>query len=325
MNSFFEDDTQEEEKLLQEIIKEKSDEIPYIIKEIACSELSSNRKKNMGVGIKTALKDECAIKNEQGDVENNKKNINNCTEFNNPNKSYDNNTNLGNEIRYNNEYILKVKLNTNIFPFHIKKNGKINSDIFFIPYISEDNKDVITKYTYNYDYYDIYPQNVELTNKNFHANKRKDVDSSSHATLVKCKKEHLDKEDENGNKNGNKNGNENENENEKSNFQKFLVHFRGRLFIGSNINYSFFNIQTFLATLSNEDHTTSETQNNLCYVNKKIKTYNNIPNATYWKQDEYPDISDSNIQKLQMFFISQSIVNYDKESQLKAHEGELIF
>lgn len=128
--------------------------------------------------------------------------------------------------------------------------------------------------------------------------------------MVKCKKEHIDKD---------------ENENEKSNFQKFLVHFRGRLFIGSNINYSFFNIQTFLATLSNDDHTTSETQNKLCYVNKKIKTYNHIPNATYWKQDEYPDIFDSNIQKLQMFFISQSIVNYDKESQLKAHEGELIF
>ncbi|CAD2090142.1 ribonuclease H2 subunit C, putative [Plasmodium vinckei lentum] len=311
MNSFFGDDIQEEENLLQEIIKEKGDEIPYIIKEIAWSKLSSNGEKNMGVGIKTSLKDECAIKNEQENVEDNTKNINHSTEFNNPNKSYDNDTKFGNEIRHNNEYILNVKLNTNIFPFHIKKNGKINSDIFFIPYKSEDNKDVITKYTYNYEYYDIYPQNIELTNKNFHANKKKDGDSSSHNNLVKCKKEDMNKEEENNN--------------EKNNFQKFLVHFRGRLFIGSNINYSFFNAQTFLATLSNDDHPASETQNQLCYVNKKIQTYNMIPSATYWKQDEYPDTSDSNIQKLQMFFISQSIANYDKESQLNAYEGELVF
>ncbi|CRG99363.1 conserved Plasmodium protein, unknown function [Plasmodium relictum] len=282
MNSFFSEDTKEEEKLLLNILKNKDDKLPEIIEKIATSHLIRNNEKNE--------KEELNIKSENTEYLYNK-------EGNNHNNIID---------KYTNEEKINFDLETNIFSFHIKKSGKINSDIYFLPYISEDNKDIITEYTYNYDYYDIYSENVQNTNKRIHSNKRNLEEKDDFLNINKKIKIKKEIEKLNYLKIS---------EQKKKNFQKLLVHFRGRLFIGNNVTYSFFKTKTYLAMLHNNEHNIKEIED-LYFVNKKIQTYNLIKNATYWKQDEYPDISDQNIQKLFFFLIIPPLNNYKYEEEI---------
>ncbi|SOV14076.1 ribonuclease H2 subunit C, putative [Plasmodium gaboni] len=316
MISFFNEDTKEEEKLLQEILESKNDKIPNIIKEIVTSHLSKSNT------IEKKEESSC-VKNEEvyydrgpyEDIQFNKNNIKEHIKYTNNNIYNSNDCNI--PLNYSNEELLNLKVDTNIFPFHIKKNGKINADIFFIPYNSIDDEDVITEYTYSYNYYDIYSENIEQVNKSFHSNKKRKImtnknDNSNNEFFIK-----KEINEDNNNIENIKNINSNEIKNKRTNFQKLLVHFRGRLFIGCHINYSYFKIKTYLAMI--KDHEDIDDKQNmplLNYVNKNIQTYNLIQNATYWKQDEYPDYTDQNIQKLFFFLILTPLNNYNEESEL---------
>ncbi|CDO64212.1 ribonuclease H2 subunit C, putative [Plasmodium reichenowi] len=356
MISFFNEDTKEEEKLLQEILEKKNDKIPNILKEIVTSHLSrgDTQKKEASLSIKNeeVYYDKRQYEYKECDRDNIKENIKYTS--NNIYDSKDCNT----ALNYSNEELLNVKVDTNIFSFHIKKNGKINSDIFFIPYNSIDDEDVITEYTYSYNYYDIYPVNIEQVNKSFHSNKKrkiiknKNINTNNQLLIKKEINEdnndinneknednndinneknenyndinneknednndiNNEKNEDNNNINNEKNENYNDIKNKRSNFQKLLVHFRGRLFIGCHINYSYFKIKTFLAMIKNNENI-DDTENLplFNYVNKNIQTYNLIENATYWKQDEYPDYTDQNIQKLFFFLILIPLNNYNEE------------
>ncbi|SOS78386.1 ribonuclease H2 subunit C, putative [Plasmodium sp. gorilla clade G1] len=312
MISFFNEDTKEEEKLLQEILENKNDKIPNILKEIVTSHLSKGNTQKKEVSL--------SIKNEEGYYDKRPYEYNECDRDNiKENIKYPSNNiydskNCNTALNYSNEELLNLKVDTNIFSFHIKKNGKINSDIFFIPYNSIDDEDVITEYTYSYNYYDIYPVNIEQVNKSFHSNKKRKIIKNKNINTnnqLLIKKEI---NEDNNDINNEKNENYNDIKNKRSNFQKLLVHFRGRLFIGCHINYSYFKIKTFLAMIkNNEDIDDTENLPLFNYVNKNIQTYNLIENATYWKQDEYPDYTDQNIQKLFFFHILIPLNNYNEE------------
>ncbi|KYO00140.1 putative ribonuclease H2 subunit C [Plasmodium gaboni] len=316
MISFFNEDTKEEDKLLQEILESKNDKIPSIIKEIVTSYLSKSNR------LEKKEESSC-VKNEEvyydrgpyEDIQFNKNNIKEHIKY--PNNNIYNSNDCNIPLNYSNEELLNLKVDTNIFPFHIKKNGKINADIFFIPYNSIDDEDVITEYTYSYNYYDIYSENIEQVNKSFHSNKKRKImtnknDNSNNEFFIK-----KEINENNNNIENIKNINSNEIKNKRTNFQKLLVHFRGRLFIGCHINYSYFKIKTYLAMIKDhEDIDDKQNMTLLNYVNKNIQTYNLIQNATYWKQDEYPDYTDQNIQKLFFFLILTPLNNYNEESEL---------
>ncbi|SBT70927.1 ribonuclease H2 subunit C, putative [Plasmodium malariae] len=328
MYSFFGEDTKEEEKLLQTILKSKDDELPDIVKEIATSHLVQRLKKKEEGSVKSESTDIFPIKNENSSVTNSELEV-----TTNKNKIKKKDYGMGQDHRkddpHTSDELLNVHLNTNIFSFHIKRNGKINADVFFLPYKSKDNKDMITEYTYNYDYYDIYPKNIEMTNKCFHANKRKLEQSDELLPAnkkVRVKQEVV--EGEEGKEECHEtddmlNSSKKNYEHENTNFQKFLVHFRGRLFIGNNVKYAFFKTKTYLATIQNWESAKREgeaveredEEGELLYANKKIQTYNLINDATYWKQDEYPDISDQNIQKLLFFLIVPPLKSYSEGEQ----------
>ncbi|CRG96701.1 conserved Plasmodium protein, unknown function [Plasmodium gallinaceum] len=286
MNSFFCEDTEEEEKLLNNILKNTEDKLPETIEKIITSHLIKNDKENK--------KEELNIKSESSENIYTKKG-------NDENSIID---------KYTNEEKINFNLETNIFSFHIKKNGKINADIFFIPYKSEDGKDIITKYAYNYDYYDIYSLNVENINKCIHSNKRKLEDNENCLNINKKIK--IKKEIEN------ESSYSKFSEQRRENFQKLLVHFRGRLFIGNSVIYSFFKTKTYLSMLHNNETNENKIEE-FHFVDKKIQTYNLIKKATYWKQDEYPDISDTNIQKLLFFLIIPPLYNYKYEEELSSN------
>ncbi|SOV76288.1 ribonuclease H2 subunit C, putative [Plasmodium sp. gorilla clade G3] len=315
MISFFNEDTKEEEKLLQEILESKNDKIPNIVKEIVTSHLSKSntRKKEESSCIKN--EEIYYHKGQYEDKQCDRDNIKDNIKYTSNNIYNSNDCNI--PLNYSNEELLNLKVDTNIFSFHIKRNGKINADIFFIPYNSIDDEDVITEYTYSYNYYDIYPENIEQVNKSFHSNKKRKILKNKNDNLnneILIKKEICENNNDIKNK---KNENSNEIKNKRVNFQKLLVHFRGRLFIGCHINYSYFKIKTFLAMIkNNEDLDDTENLPLLNYVNKNIQTYNLIKNATYWKQDEYPDYTDQNIQKLFFFLILIPLNNYNEESEL---------
>ncbi|SBS85314.1 ribonuclease H2 subunit C, putative [Plasmodium ovale] len=296
MNSFFCEDTKEEENLLQTILKRNTDELPPVVKQITTSHLIKN---GVPEGESHAKKEAGCVKGEQTHTRSTGSNIGSGSgSGHSPDRS------LGGDgfakedegSAHTNEELLSVPLDTNIFPFHVKKSGRINADVFFLPYKSENDKDVITAYTYNYDYYDIYSENIELTNKSFHANKRKFAKASDIAMEKKRIKVKEEKDDQqNGLSDTPTTGGE------KTYFEKLLVHFRGRLFIGNQITYSFFKTKTYLATIENNDE--EKKGKELHNTNKIIKTYNLIQYTTYWKQDEYPDVDDPSMQKLFFFHI----------------------
>ncbi|VWU52344.1 ribonuclease H2 subunit C, putative [Hepatocystis sp. ex Piliocolobus tephrosceles] len=301
MNSFFSDDTTEEDNLIKSIKKSNTNKIPNIIKDIATSNFikrnSKGYTKNENANIKTEIIDSYGNNNKDSLTINN----NSTTDKNNNNDNY------------SNEEVLSVDLHTNILPFHIKKTGKINADIFFIPYKSEDNKDVITDYTYNYDYYDVYSPNIEKTNKVCHQLKKR---TSIQVNEISGENKKIKIEPDISEKNNTiDNNNKSEEIKNFQNFQKLLVHFRGRLFIGVNVEYSFFHTKTYLSIIKDDNKQNEKNANDLSFINKQITTYNHIKNAIYWKQDEYPDLSDNTLQKFNFLLLVPSLVNFKNEEE----------
>ncbi|GAW80216.1 ribonuclease H2 subunit C [Plasmodium gonderi] len=356
MNSFFCEDTKEEEQLLQKILQVKQDNLPDIIQEIITKKcLSKNISKNEPENVKLEIgeKNDSVLKNHKC---NTKEVVQRDEEVNLDGANCTNDVDGKDDAWRVNEELLKTELNTNIFTFHVKKNGIINADTFFLPYKSEDDKDIITMYTYNYNYYDVYTENIEATNKLFHANKRRlhnetpdnevihkkikikqekgeeQSDSEpAHEWMDKFKESEiiepsLQKHEKTTRQNVCTNIKQgliltnSGHAKEKTNFQKFLSHFRGRLFIGCNVIYSFFKSKTYLATIQNSEIQEGDDGQNCHddpnFVNKKIQTYNLIKNAIYWKQDEYPDVSDSNIQKFMFLLLIPALCNNKEEHEI---------
>lgn len=326
MHSFFGDDTAEEEKLVAKILNKKNEEdvdkLPQIIDEITTSHLVSSTIKK----LKDDTKDPTQVKSEES------------TEDKDSFKEH-----ITIMEKYSKEEKLNFNIKAHIFSFHIKKNGRINADLYFIPYKSQDNKNIITEYTYNYGYYDIYTKNIEQVNKSIHlkrldkkrnldetttdVNEKENPDTTSIATAtatankkIRVKSEIEDTDIEVKVKTEVEQDKKKieirkeKNDTEAENFQKWLVHFRGRLFIGCEIVYSFFKINTFLATTLNRN-VHDKSIEGFKMFDKKIQTYNLIKNAVYWKQDVYPDITDQNIQRLLFFLLVPSLNDIEKEEE----------
>lgn len=337
MNAFFGEDTVEEDKLIKNILTKKDEKkLPKIIEEITTSHLVKT--------ITKPQKEEVKVKSEGKDKEENNKTKEAL-------QGKIETINLSIADRYTYEEKLNLDFEAHIFPFHVQKNGRINYDMYFIPYKSIDNKDVITQYSYSYDYYDIYSENIEYVNQSIHLNKHKrklenvntekkeEIDRS--AKRMKIKEEPTEtnvKENVEGNvketietnveKDTEKTTDDKEKEKENI-FEKWLVHFRGRLFIGNKINYPQLNINTYLATTKSfvrnyekeESQSPEESLKEFRRFNKTIETYNEINNATYWKQDEFPGIHDPNIQKLLFFSLVPPINDDTCENELEEEES----
>ncbi|CAA9987423.1 ribonuclease H2 subunit C, putative [Plasmodium knowlesi strain H] len=339
MNSFFCEDTREEEQLLQKIIKVKEDTLPQVILEIVSNKCLSKRRpkgEEAKIKLESHFSGHSPLRNRNLDGWSDQTCLAKKEEQRN--------------VKSANEEILNTQLHANIFTFHLKKNGHVNADTFFIPYKSNNGEDVIREYTYSYGYYDVYSPNIEKTNKVFHANNNRfcDVAPQGGEEGVTCqKKDKIKKEREDTEedellpdefvewsiqKNDTKEDGKEENPSAEgslpitntnqtctaNNMDKFLVHFRGRLFIGCNIIYSHFKCNTFLGTLQSRElnegeDTSTHAENELHFVKKEIQTYNIIKNATYWKQDEYPDVSDPNIQKFLFLTMVPALCDYSEE------------
>lgn len=331
MNSFFGEDTIEEEKLIKNILTKKDEnKLPKIIEEIVTSHL-----------VKTVVKpekEEVKVKSEQKETGDKKKKETVETKVQRVEVS------TADQCTY--EEKINLDLEAHIFPFHVKKNRRINYDMYFIPYKSIDNKDVITQYTYSYDYYDIYSDNIEYINQTIHLNKHKkrklekvteeegqqeepqeptEVPAKRIKTQEESVKEHIEKHAET---------TVEEALGKKDNpFEKWLVHFRGRLFVGNKIKYPILNINTYLAVTKNlernyereQSESPEESLKDFRRCNKTIETYNMITSATYWRQDEFPGIKDPNIQKLLFFTVVPPMIDDTWENELEEEAEELTF
>ncbi|ANQ07358.1 Uncharacterized protein PCOAH_00017650 [Plasmodium coatneyi] len=333
MNSFFCEDTREEEQLLQKIIQVKEDTLPKVILEIVsnkCLSKKTSKGEQAKVKVEPHFSGHSPVMNQSHDEWSDHTYAAKKEEQSNAQPA--------------NSEILNKEVHANIFTFHLKKNGHVNADTFFIPYKSNNNEDVIREYTYSYGYYDVYSPNIEKTNKLFHANYNPLCDVAGEGgegvigqKKVKIKQEGVDAEEDQLPPDGfvewsMQKGGTTEgapvgslpltNANDPctaNNMEKFLVHFRGRLFIGCNLIYSHFKCNTFLGTIQSgeldEGEGTPVTENDLHFVKKEIQTYNTIHNATYWKQDEYPDVSDPNIQKFLFLTVVPALCDYSEEGE----------
>ncbi|CAI7719594.1 hypothetical protein PVIIG_02843 [Plasmodium vivax India VII] len=348
MNSFFCEDTKEEEQLLQKIIKVKEDTLPGVILEILTNKCLSKRGpkgEQAKVKVEPHFSGDSLLRNETHDGWADQAQLAKKGEQKNvPPANYE----MLN-VQPAHRQLLSAPLDTNVFSFHLKKNGRVNADTFFIPYKSEKDEDVIREYTYSYSYYDVYSPSIERTNKLFHANNgpvcgaARGEEGMIHQKEVQIKQEKEDAEGEEdqlppdgfaewtikqSETTEDETGGETPAEglplltNEKlpckaKNLEKFLVHFRGRLFIGCNLVYSHFKCKTFLGTIQgrelDEGETTTQGENDLHFVKKEIQTYNLIESATYWKQDEYPDVSDANVQKFLFLTVVPALCDYAEE------------
>ncbi|KJP88652.1 hypothetical protein AK88_01732 [Plasmodium fragile] len=349
MNSFFCEDTKEEEQLLQKIIKVKEESLPKVIFEIVTNKCLSRRSKGKEEKVKVEphLSAHSLFSHETHDGWSDQTYV--------PNKEEQNKTQAANGDNANGANV-NAQLQAHVFPFHLKKNGHVNADTFFIPYKSHNDKDVITEYTYSYSYYDVYTPNIENTNKLFNVNNDQLCDVAPEGgeavigqkhVKVKQEKEDTEEDDDELPPEGfaewsiQKKNETRENEMGKEvpkeespsltnanqtctekNMQKFLVHFRGRLFIGCNLIYSHFKCNTFLCTIQSKEldpgESTSLRENDLQFVKKEIQTYNLINNAIYWKQDEYPDVSDPNIQKFLFLTVVPALCDFEEEGEQAA-------
>ncbi|EUD67975.1 hypothetical protein C922_01587 [Plasmodium inui San Antonio 1] len=350
MNSFFCEDTKEEEQLLQKIIKVKEETLPNVILEILTNKCSSTRRpkgEQEKVKVEPHFSGHSHLRNKNHDGWSDQTHLSKKEEESNVQPA---------DAQIVNAEILNLKLNTNVFPFHLKKDGHVNADTFFIPYKSNNDEDVITEYTYSYSYDDVYSPKIEKTNKLFHANKGRlcdvarggEEDGVIPQKKVKIKQESEDAQEDRLPPDGfvewniqksetteGETGEETPAEGPPSvtnanlacnanNMEKFLVHFRGRLFIGCNLIYSHFKCDTFLSTIQgrevDEGEGTPVGEDHLHFVKKEIQTYNLIKNATYWKQDEYPDVSDPNIQKFLFLTVVPALCDYAEEGGEQASD-----